>query len=96
VTFYTTWGRVRKGCNHVHTTLPAARTCMKTDHRRCKLQGARSDREIRVIEQEADVLAPDSVSGPGRALSEQEMEELAKCPSTPRRQRRKGRVRAHD
>lgn len=68
---YTTWGRGRGDCGHLHLTREGAEHCLDRDRRSCRAQGGVSDRTLRRIEGEtlADVrrilASYDVVHGPG-------------------------------
>lgn len=46
MTKYTTYGDVRGGCGHRHSTREAAERCLSRDQRGCKCQGGYSDRSV--------------------------------------------------
>lgn len=43
---YTTKGKVRGECGHLHKTLKAAAECLLHDSRGCQKQGGYSDRQV--------------------------------------------------
>lgn len=62
---YTTWGPVRMGCNHSHTTREAAERCLQGDTRGCARAGGYSDRSIRKVQDGESVSAFNGGKGPG-------------------------------
>ena len=64
---YTTWGTVRGGCGHRHTTAALAQDCVVRDDRGCKRSGGYSDRSVRVIGM-GEIPATGGHRAPGEAL----------------------------
>ena len=68
MSYYTTWGSVRGGCDHAHRTHEAALRCILRDRRGCRAQGGYSDRELRRVEVPGEARDYDVTRGPGRPL----------------------------
>lgn len=63
--YWTTWGSVRGGCDHLHRSPEAAEACCARDDRGCRTQGGYSDRYVRVVTSRRDVESYDVTVGPG-------------------------------
>jgi len=57
MTTYTTHGSVRGGCGHQHRTMAAAVRCLQSDQEGCRQQRGYSDRSVRVIEGDYQMVA---------------------------------------
>lgn len=66
---YTTWGRVRGDCGHVHDSLLEAVDCISRDQHGCQQQGGCSDREVRIVDGRDEIEHYDVTIGPGVAWS---------------------------
>jgi hypothetical protein len=69
---YTTWGKNRGCCCHMHRTLAAAKKCLEDDKMLFRRNREKSDREIREVKSIDELREYDIDDGPGVPVEEAE------------------------